>query len=583
MRTRSPRTSRPRVARVLSALGAALALPAAGLVALSAGSATASLPAASASWTTIWSEDFDGAAGSRPDSSRWQYDLGHCYPGCPATNWGTGEIEEMTDSTDNVALDGRGNLAITPLRRSDGSWTSGRIESRRTDLEPPAGGLLRIEGRIKQPDVTGAAAQGYWPAFWTLGAPFRGVSTNWPSAGEIDILEAVNGTPTVYGTLHCGVNPGGPCNETSGLGGSTPCTTCGTAFHTYAMELDRSTSPQQIRWYLDGVLYHSVHSDQMDAATWTNATGHGFFVILNVAIGGGWPGAPTASTVPGKPMLVDYVVASTRPGGGPSPTSTSPTPTPTGTDPALTSTTLYLRSGGVLSPSGGAGAARVTLPSAGGVTSDGTPRNAVTWTRCGIWGTPTGTASTPFALFVDSGTAVGNAVQARVSYDPSGTGSWSWTQTFAYFPTDPVAGDENYTQGQGLKASTGTPTAMRGGCVKLELWAALGTAPVSVRVDASDAEGWQSNLVLPISLGTPTSATPKTATPTTTARTSTTTTTTTTKRTKTKRTPTITTRTCRTQKKNGAVTCKKTSKIPCGDAARGSAVPLCRPPAARHD
>lgn len=593
MRTRQPATRRSsRLTRLAIAVATALVLPAAGLAALSAGTATAALdpggaltPAAASAptgWTTIWSDDFEGPAGSRPDASLWQYDLGHCYPGCPANNWGTGEIEEMTDSTDNVALDGRGNLAITPLRRPDGSWTSGRIESRRTDLEPPAGGVLRIEGRIKQPDVTGAAAQGYWPAFWTLGAPFRGVYTNWPSAGEIDILEAVNGQPTVYGTLHCGTNPGGPCNETTGLGGSTPCATCGTAFHTYAMELDRSTSPQQIRWYLDGVQYHSVRADQVDAATWRAATDHGFFVILNVAIGGGWPGMPTAATAPGRPMLVDHVAAYTR-GGGPSPSGTAtatPTPTPTGTDPAVTSPTLYLRAGGVLSPSGGAAATRVTLPSAGGVTSDGTPRNAVTWTRCGIWGTPTEAATTPFAFFVDSGTAVGNAVQARISFDPAGTGAWTWSQTYAYFPTDPVVGDENYTQGQGLRATTGTPSVMRGGCVRLELWTALGNAPATVRVDASSAQGWQSNLVLPVSLTTPPATTTKTTKPRTTRSKTTKVKTT---KVKTTRKTTITTKTCRTLKKNGRVTCKTPTRTMCAAATPGAAPRLCKPPAGRLD
>src|SRR6266540_3128322 len=68
-------------------------------------------------------------------------------------------------------------------------------------------------------DFNGAAAQGYWPAFWMLGAPFRGVYTNWPSVGEIDVMENVNGANTVWGTLHCGVAPGGPCNEFNGIGG----------------------------------------------------------------------------------------------------------------------------------------------------------------------------------------------------------------------------------------------------------------------------------------------------------------------------------------------------------------------------
>src|SRR3954447_8511868 len=176
------------------------------------------------------------------------------------------------------------------------------------------------------PDVTGSAAQGYWPAFWALRAPFRGVYTNGPSAGELDVMENVNGVNTVWGTLHCGYSPGGPCNETNGLSGNRACpdTSCQAGFHTYAIEFDRSTSPEQLRWYVDGVQFHSVSANQVDAATWRNATNHGFFMILNVAIGGGWPGSPTSATANGVPMVVDYVAAYTR-GGGSTPTTTTTT------------------------------------------------------------------------------------------------------------------------------------------------------------------------------------------------------------------------------------------------------------------
>ena len=80
----------------------------------------------------------------------------------------------MTNSTNNVSLDGNGNLRITPLRDAAGNWTSGRIETNRTDFQPPAGGKLRVEARIQMPNVTGAAAQGYWPAFWMLGRALPG-------------------------------------------------------------------------------------------------------------------------------------------------------------------------------------------------------------------------------------------------------------------------------------------------------------------------------------------------------------------------------------------------------------------------
>src|SRR5258706_11152157 len=211
------------------------------------------------------------------------------------------------------------------------------METQRTDFQPPAGGAMAIEASIQQPNVSGAAAQVYWPACRTLGAPFRGVYTNWPSVGEIDILEDINGQSNVFGTLHCGISPGGPCNETTGIGsGAHACPGCLTGYHTYRIEFDKSVSPQQLRWYLDGSQYFTVNANQVDATTWSNATTHGYFVILNVAMGGGWPGNPTGSTASGVPMLVDYVhvlYGSTCP-GCPTPT-TPPTATPAPSVPYL--------------------------------------------------------------------------------------------------------------------------------------------------------------------------------------------------------------------------------------------------------
>ncbi|MGO4428370.1 1,3-beta-glucanase, partial [Streptomyces sp. MCAF7] len=181
----------------------------------------------------------------------WQIDTGHAYPGGPG-NWGTGEIQNYTNSTSNLSLDGSGNLRITPLRDGAGNWTSGRIETQRADFKAPAGGVLRVESRIQMPNVTGNAALGYWPAFWALGSPYRGNYWNWPGIGEFDIMENVNGINSVWGVLHCGVNPGGPCNETTGVGASRACpgASCQSAFHTYRFEWDRSTTPNQLRWYV---------------------------------------------------------------------------------------------------------------------------------------------------------------------------------------------------------------------------------------------------------------------------------------------------------------------------------------------
>jgi len=267
---------------------------------------------ADSTWTPVWSDNFNGAGGSGVDTNNWRYDTG--------TGWGTGEIENMTSSTANVQQDGNGHLKITALRDGSGNWTSGRIETNRSDFAAPAGGQLQVSASVQQPNVSGAAAAGYWPAFWMLGSQFR-VDHNWPNDGEIDIMEDINGRSSVFGTLHCGVDPGGPCNETTGIGsGEHPCPGCQTGFHTYSMIVDRSVSPEQIRWYLDGNNYFTISANQVDPTTWTNAVDHGFFIIFDLAMGGSFPnafgGGPTGATQSGASMLVDNVQVSTMNGSG---------------------------------------------------------------------------------------------------------------------------------------------------------------------------------------------------------------------------------------------------------------------------
>ncbi|MBZ3905087.1 glycoside hydrolase family 16 protein [Streptomyces griseiscabiei] len=320
----TPRRRRRPLRRAFLAVSAALALATAW-----ATTAQGAAPTPPAGWTQVFVDDFNGTAGTGVSTSNWQYATGTSYPGGPA-NWGTGEVETMTNSTSNVSLDGNGNLRITPLRDSAGRWTSGRIETNRTDFQPPAGGKLRVESRIQMPNVTGTAAEGYWPAFWMLGAPYRGNYQNWPSVGELDIMENVQGRNQVWATMHCGTNPGGPCNETTGIGNSVACpnTTCQSGFHTYTMEWDRSVTPETIRFLVDGTQFHSVNANQVDATTWTNATNHGFFIILNVAMGGAFPdafgGGLDGDTRSGVPMVVDYVQVLSAAGG-------TTTPPPTGT------------------------------------------------------------------------------------------------------------------------------------------------------------------------------------------------------------------------------------------------------------
>jgi beta-glucanase (GH16 family) len=319
----TPRHGGRRAWRATVAVLTALLVPGVAAV-IATRSAGASEPPPPPGWTRVWGDDFNGPAGSGVNGADWQYTTGTSYPGGPA-NFGTGEVETMTASTSNVSLDGNGDLRITPQRDDAGNWTSGRIETKRSDFQPPAGGKLRVEARLRMPDVTGAAARGYWPAFWMLGAPYRGNWWNWPSIGELDIMENVQGLNNEWATMHCGTSPGGPCNETTGIGGQRACdgTTCQGGFHTYAVEWDRSTSPEQMRFYLDGVNFHTVRADQMDAGTWAAATNHGYFIILNVAMGGGFPaaygGGPDGGTSPGHPLIVDYVTVWQSGGGGTTP------------------------------------------------------------------------------------------------------------------------------------------------------------------------------------------------------------------------------------------------------------------------
>ena len=303
---------------------------------MTAVTAHAAIPSTPTGWSLVWADDFNGSAGSLPNTTNWRFSIGHGYPGGPA-NWGTGEIAYHTSNPANVSLDGAGNLRITPLRDGAGNWTSARIETNRENFKAPAGGVLRIEGRIQMPNVTGNAALGYWPAFWALGQPYRGNWWNWPGIGEFDIMENVNGINSVWGVLHCGVTPGGPCNETNGLGANRACpnTTCQSGFHTYRFEWDTSISPNELRWYVDGQQFHRVTQTQVGATAWDQMTSHmGYFIILNVAIGGAFPngvagrGTPVPETVPGRPMVVDYVAVWSR--GGTPPSSPPPSSPPPG-------------------------------------------------------------------------------------------------------------------------------------------------------------------------------------------------------------------------------------------------------------
>lgn len=125
-------------------------------------------------YEVTWSDDFTGRRNSLPDPDNWIIDTGTSYPGGPPA-WGTWEIQTYTNSTKNVRLSGKGNLQITAIRDLQGGWTSSRIETQRADFMAQPGGKMRIQASIKIPDLgTEAKGLGYWSAFWTLGAEYRG-------------------------------------------------------------------------------------------------------------------------------------------------------------------------------------------------------------------------------------------------------------------------------------------------------------------------------------------------------------------------------------------------------------------------
>jgi uncharacterized protein (TIGR03437 family) len=257
----------------------------------------ATCASAQTAWQLVWSDEFNGAAGTPPNPSNWNYDLGD-------GGWGNGEAETYTNSTNNVFQDGNGNLVIRAIRDSSGNYTSGRLQSGApgagtdtTDLKWQYG---LIEARIKLP-----FGQGVWPAFWMLGENIDTVS--WPTCGEVDIMEnfgTFNNNATVNnGTAH---GPG-----YSGAEGITAAYTLPFGetvyddYHIYSL----AWSANSLVWSVDGVPYHTVTPSLIPAGDqWVfNAP---FFILLNLAIGGtstflGTPD-PTAP-FPNQDMLVDYV------------------------------------------------------------------------------------------------------------------------------------------------------------------------------------------------------------------------------------------------------------------------------------
>ena len=270
------------------------------------------MPDAPAGFTTVFSDNFAGPAGSAPSSQNWFYDIG--------TGFGNNEVQQTTSSTSNTYLDGQGDLVLQ-ANQSNGSWTSAQIESARDDFAAPAGGKMEMSASIQQPNV--ANPLGYWPAFWALGAPMR-TGGGWPQSGEIDMLEDINGLNTASQTFHYGNSSQLSPGMKSCQGGST----CQTGFHTYSVLIDRTnTSAETLQFLLDGTVQATYTEAQVGTATWQAAIDHGFFIILDLAMGGTWPNgqcnctSPTSGTTSGGTMRVGYVAVYEQ-GGNSTPAGT---------------------------------------------------------------------------------------------------------------------------------------------------------------------------------------------------------------------------------------------------------------------
>jgi hypothetical protein len=295
-------------------LGGAVATPLVGAPAAHA----ETVPPAPPGWTTVFSDNFAGSAGSAPTAANWFYDIG--------SGFGTGESEQTTSSTANSYLDGNGHLVLKAINNG-GTWTSARLESTRSDFQAPPGGKLEMTASIQQPNP--ANGLGYWPAFWALGSPMR-AGGGWPQSGEIDMMEDVNGLNEASQTLHDAANsPGHPLIACPGAG-----STCQTGYHTYSVIIDRTnTAAEVLQFVMDGTVESTITEATVGTAAWQQAIDHGFFIIWDLAMGGNYPNGvcncttPTSATTSGASMSVAYVAVYEQ-GGNSTPPATA---TATGT------------------------------------------------------------------------------------------------------------------------------------------------------------------------------------------------------------------------------------------------------------
>ncbi|MGW5868485.1 glycoside hydrolase family 16 protein [Streptomyces sp. NPDC055239] len=274
----------------------ALACCASAMAGLPAGASAApsSSPANSAAAATF-TDDFNGPAGSGVDGSKWQIETGD--------NVNNHERQYYTSGNKNAALDGQGNLVITARKENPENYQCWYGKCEYTSSRLNTSGKFtqtygHVEARMKVPK-----GQGMWPAFWMLGADIG--SVGWPNSGELDVMENVGFEPgTVHGTLH------GPGYSGSGGIGAGYTLPGGEAFsdkfHTFAVDW----SPNKVTWSVDGNVYQTRTPADLNGNKWV--FDKPFFLILNLAVGGYWPGDPDGNTSFPQQLVVDYVHVTTN-------------------------------------------------------------------------------------------------------------------------------------------------------------------------------------------------------------------------------------------------------------------------------
>ena len=273
---------------LMAGLLAAVALATTPLLTSSAGAAEAH-PGGKAA-AASFSDDFDGPAGGAVDGSKWTLETGD--------NVSNHERQYYTSGTDNAALDGQGNLVITAKKENPGNYNCWYGQCEYTSARLNTAGKFttdsgHAEARMKIPQ-----GQGMWPAFWMLGDDIG--SAGWPNCGEIDVMENVGNEPsTVHGTIH---GPGYSGSGGIGAGYSLPDgQKFADDFHTFAVDW----SPEKITWSVDGNAYQTRTPADLNGNKWVYD--HPFYMILNLAVGGDWPGDPDGNTSFPQQLVVDYV------------------------------------------------------------------------------------------------------------------------------------------------------------------------------------------------------------------------------------------------------------------------------------